>query len=132
MSSQPQSVRLPKYRPAEAEISQPENVLLRRARKWLHSRVKDHSSDIAALLAQEDGVRRLMQPFWDDLVDSERKLLKIELESQGFPGTKTSEMLVSWATARLRLRLTSLLRTAAWGPPTQFVNGGLPGSGKRG
>ncbi|OBA90432.1 hypothetical protein A5642_12925 [Mycolicibacterium mucogenicum] len=82
------------------------------------------------MLNSIDGVRHLMQPFWDELSETERHALKCELWDQGFPGSQTFPMLVQWATARLRVRLTQQLRTAMWGPPIRVVRGGLPGLGK--
>lgn len=104
--------------------------VLPRARTWLHEHIGDHSKDIYAMLNSIDGVRHLMQPFWDELSETERHALKCELWDQGFPGSQTFPMLVQWATARLRVRLTQQLRTAMWGPPIRVVRGGLPGLGK--
>lgn len=104
--------------------------VLSAARRWIHARVPDHSKDIYALLNEEDGAKQLMQPFWNALAQPERVQLKEQLLAQGFPGTKTFDMLVHWATARLRVRLTEQLRTAMWGPRTQIVRGGLPGLGR--
>lgn len=120
-----------RYKPPPPRQPEPELIVLARARTWLHSRVKDHSSDIAALLQRENGVRDLLQPFLNDLTESERKLLKTELLAEGFPGTSTLDMLRHWATARLRVRLNDQVRVAVWGPPTQYVSGGHPGLGKR-
>ena len=116
----------------EPPPAEPAKVVLSLARRWLHNRVPDHSSNLHTLLSQQDGIRDLMLPFWKELTDAQRKQLKDELLDQGFPGVKTFEMLSSWATARLRIRLTEQVRTAMWGPRTQFVRGGLPGLGKRG
>lgn len=111
-------------------FDEPPLEVLPQARTWLHEHVDDHSKDIYALLNSEDGVRSLMQPFWDELSPIERHALKCELLEQGFPGTQTFNMLVHWATARLRVRLAEQVRTAMWGPPIRVVRGGLPGLGK--
>lgn len=92
-------------------------MVLPRARAWLHARVPDHSKDVYALLNEMIcmAFASWMQPFWDELSSAERGDLMGQLVAQGFSVSKSFDVLVQWATARLRVRLTEQLRTAMWG-----------------
>ncbi len=77
-----------------------------------------------------ESIRALMRPFFDGLLITDQKSLKSELDTAGFPGVNTLEMLTHWASVRLHDRVRRETLTAMYGPPVYIVRGGLPGLGK--
>lgn len=104
---------------------------LARARRRLNDETRTLPLRELMVLAEErDAIRTLMRPFFDELPFFDQELLRSELESAGFPGTNTLEMLTHWASTRLSERVRRETLTAMYGPPVYVVRGGLPGLGK--
>ncbi len=115
----------------QTEFSREDTALLPQAQKWLNDCLRGQSLNNLTTLAEEkDGLRRLMQPFFDDLANVDQSGLKVELESAGFHGRNTFEMLLHWARTRLSDRVRHKTLSAMNRPPIYFVRGGLPGLGK--
>ncbi len=113
------------------EFSPEDLALLTKARTWLNDCTRKLPlKDLITLAREKNEIRKLMQPFFRDLPKPDKAQLKLELESAGFPGINTLEMLVHWANTRLNDRVRRGILTARNGPPIRFVRGGLPGLGK--
>jgi hypothetical protein len=101
------------------------------ARNWLNDNTRTLSlKDLIVLAEDKDEIRKVMRPFFEELLTIDRTSLKSDLESAGFPGTNTFDMLVHWSSKRLNDRVRRETLTAMYGPPTYVVRGGLPGLGK--
>ncbi len=113
------------------EFSSEDLAFLTQARNWLNDKTRTLSlKDLMVLAEDRDAIRRMMRPFFDGLLTVDQKSLKSELESAGFPGTNTFEMLIHWVDKRLNDRVRRETLTAMYGPPIYVVRGGLPGLGK--
>lgn len=113
------------------EFNSEDVAYLPKARSWLNGEIRTLSlKELIELAEDKDSIRRMMRPFFDDLMSSDRVFLKNELDSAGFPGTNTFDMLIHWVNKRLDDRVRRETHTAMYGPPIYVVRGGLPGLGK--
>lgn len=117
--------------PCAKEFSLDDFSCLAQARRRLNDATRALSlKDVMTLAQDREAVREVLRPFFEELAPLDQKLLKSELDSAGFPGTNTLEMLTHWASTRLNDRVRRETRTAMYGPPVYIVRGGLPGLGK--
>jgi hypothetical protein len=113
------------------EFSRQDLAVLTQARDWLNNKTRTLAlKELMALADDRDAIRRMMREFYDGLLTVDRKSLKFELDSAGFPGSNTFEMLIHWVDKRLKDRVKRETLTAMYGPPVYVVRGGLPGLGK--
>ena len=117
--------------PCAKEFSLEDFSCLAQARRWLNDATRALSlKEVMKLARDREAIRALMRPFVEGLAPLDQKSLKSELDSAGFPGTNTLEMLAHWAGKRLNDRVRRETLTAMYGPPVYIVRGGLPGMGK--
>jgi hypothetical protein len=117
--------------PCAEEFSPEDFSCLAQARRWLNDETRTlRLKDLMSLADDREAIRALMRPLFDGLLIIDQKSLKSELDSAGFPGINTLDMLTHWASKRLNDRVRRETLTAMYGPPVYIVRGGLPGLGK--